>query len=192
MLGGFIMKRYLILIVLLAISMMLVAKPMYQVNLGIDMGGTHKFSVSGSSVDYDSKLGISPSFEVLVPVMPKLLVGGGLEYQLGRGIDATGADKVKYGFIPIYVVGKYAFLKDLPVTPEVIANVGYDMFTANDEYKGDATLGGGLCWAIGVGVNHPKGYNLQIMYRQQTGTLGDGVTVDVTQSNLSFLLGYRF
>jgi hypothetical protein len=185
------MKRYLVLIVLLAISMMLIAKPMYQVNLGIDMGGTHKLSVGSSNVDYDSKLGISPSFEVLVPAMPNLLVGGGLEYQLGRGLDIDNFDG-KFGFIPIYVVGKYAFLKDLPVTPEVIANIGYDMLTGNDDYKGDGTLGGGLCYAIGLGVNHPKGYNLQIMYRSFAGALKDGTSVDVTQSNLSFLLGYRF
>lgn len=186
------MKRYLVLIALLAMSLMLFAKPMYQVNLGIDMGGTHKREVSGFSAEEDSKLGISPSFEVLMPAMPNLLVGGGLEYQLGRGLDVEDYDG-KFGFIPIYVVGKYAFMKNLPVTPEVVANVGYDLFTANDDYKGEADLSGGMYYGFGLGVNHPKGYNLQIMYRAFAGGLSDdGVDVDVTQNNLSFLLGYRF
>jgi hypothetical protein len=185
------MKRYVVIIALLALTMMLMAKPMYQVNLGIDMAGTQTAKVSGVSVDTDSKLGISPSFEVLMPAMPNLLVGGGLEYQLGRGLKDSG--DAKFGFIPIYVTAKYAVTKTMPVVPEVIVDLGYDIFTGNSDYKGDGDLSGGLCWAIGAGINHPKGYNLQIMYRSFAGqwSLG-GTDVDITQGNLSFLLGCRF
>ncbi|HPT71453.1 MAG TPA: outer membrane beta-barrel protein [Candidatus Cloacimonadota bacterium] len=191
------MKRYLILIALLTMTIVLFAKPMFQANLGFDMAGSIKSDASGDNGS-DAKMGITPSFEALWTVMPNMLVGGGIGYQLNRGIDETGVpDKVKFGFLPIYATGKYAFMKNLPVTPEVIVNLGYDLFMGTKEFKYDdnADLGGGINWAIGVGANHPKGYNLQIMYENFNGTYKiDDLNVDQkdTYSTVSIQLGYRF
>jgi hypothetical protein len=201
------MKKIHLVLLLLAFVCFLAAKPMYEVNLGFDLPGTMTFGSDDGDDDVDVNMGISPSVEALWPVMDgKLLAGAGLEYQLGRGFDVEDSDGA-FGFIPIYAVAKYPFklnaLGDLQ--PEGILHLGFDMLTGNDDFKGDSDLSGGLHWALGLGVVHPKGYTCQLLYRTENGgsegseTWSDGEYTetyewdnDISYRALYLSIGYQF
>jgi len=200
--------KHLVFAMFLVFSMTsLFAQLTFQGNLGIDFPGVQKYESDGYDSDADTNLGISPSFEVLYPAMPNLLVGGGLEYQILRGYDESGEGDPAYGFIPIFLSGKYAIPMEAQITPEILLQFGYNFLTANDDLKGDGDLSGGIYFGIGAGIVHPMGFTADIMYRMSKGgTEGDeeiydpwndewytySYDTDVTQGNLTLRLGYRF
>lgn len=186
------MKKVIVFAIIAMVALTLSAKPTYQGALNFDFPSTQTLD-NGSSNDFDTNMGISPSIEALMDIsqLQNLKLGLGLEFQLHRGIDLGSGGDPAYGFIPIYLTAKYAFLKDLPVQPEAILNVGYNFFSTNDDYT-SADLGGGMCWGIGVGAWHPNGFGATLMYKANYGSIDNHGTTDVTQGGMTLGLGYRF
>jgi hypothetical protein len=165
----------------------------FQVDLGFDVAGNHTIDVEDfGSQDYDVGMGISPSVEYMMQYQ-SILYGLGLEYQLQRKIEFDGEELGKFGFIPIYLVGRYQFTLPGTITPEAVAQLGYNIFTANDDYKGDGDLSGGLYYGIGAGVTIQKKYLVQLMYKANAGGWEySGLNADMTNSQINLGLGYRF
>jgi hypothetical protein len=183
------MKRYLFILIMLITSVTLIAVTKTQINFGIDWFGTHSID----SFDFDSGPGISPSFEVMSQKSEGALIGIGLEYQIGRGFIDSGFDDARYGFVPIYLVGKIPLGESETIRPEFILNGGFDFMTGNTAYSGGVDLNGGLYGAIGLGINYHTGFNLQLMYRSFSGGASAyGDHVSITQHNPSLIIGWRF
>jgi len=182
------LKRYLLFFAFVLSSMILIAQTRTQINLGIDWFGTHTID----NYDFDSNPGFFPSIEIMKQYAPACLIGVGLEYQLGRGLTDIASD-AKYGFVPIYMVGKIAFNEGKSITPELIVNGGYDFMTGSEAYSGDYGLHGGVYWGVGLGINYIQGFTMQVMYRSFEGrAIGHGESDRISQHNPSLLLGWRF
>jgi len=116
-----VFKEWLHVLLLMAGITMLPAQMRFEVGLGIDLPGTHKSEDNVNGTDKpDTDLDFSPSFEALYEVMPNLLTGLGVEYQIPRGADGDWADDPKFSFIPLYLTARYDVPTQLPVTPELI------------------------------------------------------------------------
>lgn len=190
------MKHRLLTVVLLISLTALFGQVTFQAGLGIDFPGTQSWG-GDLDDDVDTNLGFSPSFEVLWPVMPTFLLGGGLEYQIPRGLDEDTDGDPAYNFLPIFVSGKYGIPMDAAVHPEILLHLGYNIFMANDDYKGDADLTNGFYWGIGAGIVHTSGFTADLMYRRSMGGweidfYGETWEADIDQSQVTFRLGYRF
>ena len=77
------------------------------------------------------------------------------------------------------------------------AKLGYDVFFANDDYAGTADLSGGLFLGFGGGVILTNNVFVELSYQILHGSVNvdyyyrDSYTMDVTQTNLSILVGLR-
>ena len=114
-----------------------------------DVSGKLKDSDSDSDVDTKMGFGISAEFMLSEG---KFVYGVGGAYLLPRAFDEEGAsDDATMSFIPVYGVVKYNLMQG-NLVPQVIGHIGYDFWTASDEFKGSAELAGGIYWAAGAGV----------------------------------------
>ena len=173
---------------------MLSAKPIVQGNVSFDLPGTHSFSAYGAELDYDSNFGVGVGVEVLSST-GNSLIGGGVELQLPRGIDWDEEEYDEYdldptfNFMPIYLVGKYGFAPGASMNPYLVGHIGFDMFFANDDYAGTADTSGGLYWAVGAEVATASKLCISALFRGCNGSVD---ILDVSQTNLTLRLGYRF
>jgi hypothetical protein len=181
--------KYTILIILFSI-MTALCFGVFQIDLGFDISGNHHWKGGGLSDDYSNALGVSPSLEYMLHY-ESILYGLGAEYQILRTVNAPGDNDGKISFVPIYLVGRYQFPTITKVTPEIVAQAGYNLFMADDAYKGDATLTGGLYWGIGGAVSIKTKYLIQLMYKTNYGKVKDGIDLDITNSQINLGLGYR-
>ncbi|MCD4828227.1 MAG: porin family protein [Candidatus Cloacimonetes bacterium] len=189
--------KQLILVLVLAFGInALFAQLQAQINAGLDFPGNQEWSAIDGSDDFDSYIGFSPSIEILRPVGTDVLIGGGFEFQLSRSIDA-GDRNSTYAFIPIYLSAKFGFPRNGAIRPELLGNVGFNIFMA-DNYTYQFDTKGGMYFAFGAGIHHTKGLTVDFMYRTSKGVLdcgsyyGSSTVIDVTQTNLTLRLGYRF
>ncbi|GEM_PF-1508122 len=194
------MKRIVVIACLWAVCNILPAKVHVQVGPGFDFIGEQKRSnANGFSTCDGTHMGISPYAEVLMPIYPNMLcIGAGTEYQIPRGFftDFIQADPL-FRFIPFYACGKVAFQTNMTITPEFIVHAGYDVLLANDDYTGGGDLSGGWYYAAGMGVVHPVGFTVDVMFRVFHGTnegtyYGTAYKNEITQTNMTLRTGFRF
>jgi hypothetical protein len=190
------MKRAIIILILLSVSIFCFG--ILQGGIGTDFSGKHKaessFGGSSSKDTWDVGTGISVYGEYMMQ-NGGFLYGAGAEYQVPREVKFDSGDG-KVGFIPIYAVGRFQVPVQMNLTPEVLAQVGYNIFTADKDYKGSGDLTGGLYWGIGAGVM-VQNFVLQLMYKVNTGKWeqdlgGSTATIDLTHSQINFSAGIRF
>jgi hypothetical protein len=169
-----------------------------QFGIGFDLSGNHKVHLTyigdSASDEYDVDTGISPSIEVMAR-RDNVLYGAGIEYQLPRSVD-FGEDKGKMGFLPVYGVLRIQIPSESGVTPEFVGQLGYNIFTADDDYKGDADLSDGLYWGFGAGLSI-QNVILQLMYKTNEGGLsldwdGSKIEGEITNTQINFTGGVRF
>jgi hypothetical protein len=130
---------------------------------GIDTSG----SVDLSSLELDSEQGYSLGIEILAD-LPIIDVGGGAEYGVPRGFDAT-AGEYSYTFIyavarltilgPVYVVGRFGY-----TDPSV------------DEIEG-GSMGSGTGWGAGVGVSLLDFLMIELQHTELGGDVDYSATV---------------
>jgi hypothetical protein len=121
----------------------------------------------------------------------------GTEFQLnaffewdhwGRYYDRDYQREELFGFIPIYSVVKLYWAEGETFTPYLSARLGYNWQYGNDGYfpAGDSRLGGGLYYALGLGIKHNQNkYSVFFLYVKSKGTYRlSGVASDVTYSRL--------
>jgi hypothetical protein len=169
-----------------------------QLGIGLDFAGDHKmdseWNGNTSEDSWDTAMGIDASLEFLTK-SNNILYGVGAEYQVQREVDFPNGEG-KMGFIPIYGVLRFQVPVQVNFTPELIANAGYNLFTGDDDYKGDAKLTGGLYWGIGAGVN-VQNFIIQLMYKTNYGKieqeiLGSTFEGDITNTQINLTVGMRF
>jgi hypothetical protein len=176
----------------------------FQFGVGLDIAGKHGFVWSGDTgqidKDYNVNIGISPAMEYLFQ-SNALLYGLGAEYQVQRTVKFEEADSGKDGkmsFIPIYGVLRYQLSSPLKFFPELVGHVGYNFFTADDDYlEYDAEVAGGLYWGLGAGVVVQQKYLVQLMYKTNYGKYEATITdvnykADITNTELNLSVNYRF
>mgnify|MGYP000530015507 CR=1 FL=1 len=158
-------------------------------NLGIDydMGGTlDSTNQSGMENDWDVNSGFTINGEYVIPYRDKISIGGGLGYQLSRSLSED--ESSEFNFTPLYGIFKY----DMEEEAYVIGHLGYNMLSANDEFKSNAELSGGLYYAAGFGIGMEQ-YNGEIIYSVNNGGWDDGTDkLDLSYSKLSLSFGYEF
>lgn len=187
------MKRIIALFVTMFIAGAAFAD-MITPKIGYDFAGTHKSEAGSTSTDYDTDPGITIGADYIHPVNDLFAFGGGFEYQLARGVDVNVASvDPAFSFLPIYATGIVTPFKDdlNGFKPYGKLNLGYDILSGNDDYKGDNTLSGGLYWALGVGTSY-KNFFGELLYSTNTGQAKDSSTVDITYTKLSLNIGYQF
>ena len=110
-----------------------------------------KLKDDNSDSDVDTKMGFGISAEFMLSE-GKFVYGVGGAYLLPRAFDEEGADEnATFSFIPVYGIVKFNLMPG-ELVPQVIGHIGYDFWTASDEFKGTAELTGGIYWAAGAGL----------------------------------------
>lgn len=191
------MKTSFLLIFYLAITALCFGG-VTQVGIGFDLSGNHKVHLTylgdSASDEYDVEMGLSPSIEVMAQ-RGNVLYGAGVEYQLPRNVD-FGEDKAKMGFIPVYGVLRIQIPSKGNVTPELVGQLGYNIFNGDKAYKGSADLSGGIYWGIGAGLSVQK-LIVQLMFKTNNGGLkqdwgGADIKGDITNTQMNLTVGVRF
>jgi hypothetical protein len=173
--------------------------------IGLDISGSHKSTLSGS-IDYipipsisstkSSTDGFSISLEATDCLQPSIILGVGFTYQIPRSITAEGKTG-NFNFIPIYGILKY---KINPLV-DIIGHLGYNLFNGDREYKGDASLQGGLYYGVG-GELKLREFIISFFYSEhkgsfsQSGWISDGYYLhyydlkgDVSYSKFTISIG---
>jgi hypothetical protein len=161
-----------------------------EVRVGIDLSGEHEMSGDGWSVDADTKTGFSVALEFALSQSGNTDLGFGVEYQAPREIEDTNP-KEEINFIPIYLYarihtgrrGSSAYLS---------LRGGYNIFEADDDYKHDQKIKGGLCYGLGLGIPLSYSSSLEVTYSVNTGTrdvvfLGE---TDIEYTRTSIVLSF--
>ncbi|PKN79907.1 MAG: hypothetical protein CVU48_03790 [Candidatus Cloacimonetes bacterium HGW-Cloacimonetes-1] len=187
------MKKLFFLIMMIAFVVGTFANT-FQVNLGIDLPGSHDRENASGKTSWDTLMGVTPSFEILMN-SGVFMSGAGVEIQIPRRVDIDGS-KSDFGFIPLYLAGRIQLPLGYQFVPEIAVNMGYNFMYANDDYKNNSDLTGGFYWALGGGVSHGKGV-FQLLYKvnhaTEEKTTGSTTTnTDITNSQFCFNMGYRF
>ena len=160
------MRRMLcaVALILAAIAAPAVAGPV-ELNLfaGIDTSG----SVDLGSLKLDSEQGYALGIEVLAD-LPLIDVGGGAEYGVPRGFDATGGE-YSYTFLyavvrltilgPAYAVGRYGY-----TDPSVDA-------------LDSGSIGSGTGWGAGIGVSLLDRLKVEVQHTSFGGDVDYSATV---------------
>ncbi len=183
------MKKGIILVIMITLTGSLFG--LIQANLGIDFAGTHNWYYDSFSLDTKLDLGISGSLEYLRK-SSKVLYGAGLEYQIPRGFD-TNTGKAKISFIPIYLTAKCCLNKKATsaLGVEAIGHIGYNYIQANDIYKHNAKVNGGMYLGLGLGYRTTS-LTYQLMYKVNCGTKKYIQTqTEVSSNQVNFSVGYQ-
>jgi hypothetical protein len=186
-------NKLFILILTLAVAACLGTPVFADVTIlgGADLMGSWEVSGDGGSEDGDTDTGFFLGGEFSTSISPLVSLGGGLRYQFERQ-DADEEGDAAWNFIPIYGLVHLNF-------PAAFADffaagqIGYNIFMANDDLKGDADTSGGVYWGIGGGLKLPMGLQFELLYNTNNGALDfDGGSVDLTTSYLSLSVGFNF
>jgi len=191
----------------------------FQSVLGIDFSGEHEVEWDEAKVSYDVSTGISPSIEMLKQ-NNQFIYGLGLEYQLPREVDASfEGGKPKFGFLPLYLIGKYKLPFQMNFETEGVLHLGYNAFMHDKKYADDEEYyvnsndygsyeydsSGGLYWGLGVSALFQQRFVVQLMYKLNNASMdvhwseyyyGDwdeeSYSFDISNSQLQLGLGIRF
>ncbi len=187
------MKTQLIFVFFVLFSVFLFSN-VVQIGAGLDSAGNHQVKTSylghSSTHDYDVSMGVSPYIEIMAQD-DHLFYGIGVEYQAPRKVDFTTSDG-KMGFVPVYGLMRVQIPLETFIIPEFIGQLGYNFLLADDDYKGNADVSGGIYWGFGAGLVIDK-FVGQLMYKTNYGSMeqsGYKWTITNTQINLS--AGIRF
>ncbi|MCB5261185.1 MAG: hypothetical protein LHW64_02645 [Candidatus Cloacimonetes bacterium] len=198
------MKKLILLTIILWAAFQMEARVMVQFGAGLDLNGKQSFSNAAFSEDSDVETGASLYAEVLSSDqvgLGKLLLGLGLEYQIPRELEDLSLDSHtrKFSYLPVYITGKYVLLPIL-LSPEIIAQAGYNLPMSNDNYTHSAVnnleVSGGFYWGLGAGISF-KPFVIQAMYKSSKSTYDwedvdfENLKTTSTNSQISLQLGIR-
>jgi hypothetical protein len=197
------MKKLISLVTILSLfSTFALSEMKIDGKIGLDIGGSHKSTLSGS-IDYipipsisstkSSADGFSISLEATDCLQPSIILGAGFTYQIPRSFEDGG----NFNFIPIYGILKY---KINPLV-DIIGHLGYNLFNGDHDYKGDASLQGGLYYGVG-GELKLREFIISFFYSEhkgsfsQSGWISDGYYLryydlkgDVSYSKFTISIG---
>ena len=205
------MKRRVIITLLLLSSVGLLMSDM-NFGVGLDFPGTHEFSEAIESMStktsFDSNMGLEIFSEYFAPLIKTSSInfegGFGAAYFLPRGVkfgvDMIGDPVAGYptvSFIPLYLLGQITANAQDKMSFFGKAKFGYDVLLANEEYLGGVDQTGGLFLGFGGGVILTNNVFIELSYQMLHESLelkscySEENPIDVTQSNLSILVGLR-
>lgn len=127
--------------------------------------------------DSDMKNGFSLSLELGRAIIEKLGIGVGATYQFPRAVDESGERDAKFNFVPLYGLVKL-WTNSIGLFPFGMLQLGYNFFLGNDEFKTiggeraeELDLGGGMYWALGGGIIFPGGFEIELLYTVNNGSI---------------------
>lgn len=188
---GIRMKKVLSVVAAVMCLVSIAGAGMIVPKVGIDFAGNHEAELGGTA-DFDTKMGFSLGAEYLSPASDKLLLGGGFKYNLNRKLEDSDA---AFGLSPLYATGMYVMKStEQTIWPFAKVNLGYNiLFSGNDDYKGSASLKGGLYYGIGFGAIIEKNIFVDLMYSSYAGKMEyAGLEMDITDTHIGMTVGYAF
>ncbi|MCK6543151.1 hypothetical protein L6Q79_10780 [bacterium] len=179
------MKNLIVLVILLLGPKTTLSLAQSNIKVSADMAGKSKISYQGESVSVTTKTGFTVGGEIMRPMNNNVAIGGGLQFQIPRGgKDADG----NFNFVPIYAVG--TFFSEYGNGIYGKGMLGYNLHYGDSDYKGDAELGGGLCYGFGGGFGIGRKFLIEGMYMINNGTFNIfGEELDVAYSRFTVSLG---
>ena len=167
-----------------------------QLRGGFDISGELKVAYQGESETYDSESGIVIGYDEIILDQGELKFGAGLEFMLARGVEDSrkseneteGGGKVS--FHSVYGFGKYS----LNEKAYGFGRVGYNFHTGDDDYKGDATLKGGMMYAFGGGYSLTPTVSFEGLFASHSGKVvtSEDFTIKSTYTRISLGLVFIF
>ena len=159
--------------------------------VGVDFPVDHEISGNGTSVSADVDTSASFSAELFGSPHKNIDIGGGMIFQLPRKAKLYGAEG-KFNFIPFYGLVRLKSSSS-HVAPYGIVQIGYNLFLADTNYKGDADLRGGLYYGVGGGVIIKKMFSIELLYSENNGEAEyAGYTLDVKNTQFTLNFGFNF
>lgn len=191
------MKKVLLVGILVTMTVFCFAGAM-QLGVGTEFGGNHTADVTWGDFTGSDTNSMSSGISVYGEYMHQhesLLYGLGVEFQRLRDVEFAAGDG-KVAFVPIYFTGRFQPEIDLPFYTELIGNAGYNFFRADEDYKGDADISGGLYWGAGVGIVYTA-VVFQLMYKENRAKLKQQVSgaqfkADIVVNQVYLSAGIRY
>ena len=159
-----------------------------QLRGGFDVSGEFKMAAEGESNTYDAESGIVIGYDAVIQDQGELKFGVGSEFMLGRGIEDFAEGKGS--FHSVYGFGKYS----LNEKAYGFGRVGYNFHTGDDDYKGDATLKGGMMYAFGGGYSLTPTVSFEGLFASHSGKVvtSEDFTIKSTYTRISLGLVFIF
>ncbi len=148
-----------IFILVFSITNFASAEEKFTIKAGFDLSGNHEVSNGTNSVskDVDNDISVSAEYTVIDEVIG---FGGGIILQNPRNIEGYTGD---FYFTSIYGLIKVGSLLE-EKSPYFIGQLGYNLFSGDDDYKGSVTLKGGIYYGIGVGILLADNLQVEALY----------------------------
>ena len=168
-----------------------------QLRGGFDVSGEFKLDYDSTGVEtYDSESGIVIGYDEIILDQGELKFGAGLEFMLARGVEDSRKSESetegggKVSFHSVYGFGKYS----LNEKAYGFGRVGYNFHTGNDDYKGDATLKGGMMYAFGGGYSLTPTVSFEGLFASHSGKVvtSEDFTIKSTYTRISLGLVFIF
>ena len=185
---------YIFIFSLLSINCLLFG----QLRGGFDVSGEFKLDYDSTGVGetYDSESGIVIGYDEIILDQGELKFGAGLEFMLARGFEdyrkseSKSEGEGKVSFHSVYGFGKYS----LNEKAYGFGRVGYNFHTGNDDYKGDATLKGGMMYAFGGGYSLTPTVSFEGLFASHSGKVvtSEDITIKSTYTRISLGLVFIF
>lgn len=180
------MKKYLSLIAVVVLCVLGTIHAQSDVKFvpkfGLNLAGNHEVEWRGQSGDVDVNIGVDLGLDIVTDINENVTLGGGLGYYIPRSQDVSGSGN--FSFLPIYGLAKFYFLGQEQFDVGLGGQLGYNFYSGNDKYSGNADLNGGLYFAIGAHCRINNRLIIEAYYKSSTGDVADVFDVNYTTFTL--------
>ncbi|MBN2424987.1 MAG: hypothetical protein JXR46_11935 [Calditrichaceae bacterium] len=135
---------------------------------GIDFFSDHKIE---NGMTTDVKISYSLASELHFNHSDLIRYGFGIAYQIPREQLIEGETGKKFSFFPVYALCEINFLPHAAMNPALIINAGYNFFTANNYYRGQNSITGGVYLGGGISLSLHENFRVELFYRFHQGSV---------------------
>jgi len=198
------------------------SKMAFQLNMGLDVGGSHEITTEYEGLSATNKLDANTGFTPGIEVLKRgkgFGLGLGVDYEMTRDVvfedEESGATlNAGVSFIPIYLIAKYNHPLKNGMALEPAMHLGYNFFSYDDNYasdideedwymhvdsKGGLYLGVGLNWVLKNNMvlrlfSKTNMASMDIEYGEDTYRSWNvyDMNSDITHSQVELGVAYRF
>ena len=162
----------------------------FRLLFGYSPKGNHSLNYKGDLLDkYDTDIGFQAQLEVPM-FYEDFFIGAGFGKQFERSI--YDQPEAKFSFFPIYgLLGVQTDDDRLPLKAGLNVRLGFNIFLANDYYKGDCSTVNGVYFSPGLFLHYQILY-FEFMYQYNSGAFTYyGDNLEVINSSICFLIGIQ-
>jgi len=161
------------------------SKAISTIKLGLSLSGSQEIDVGTEVGDADVNMGIGIAGETVWPVNDNLGLGFGSAIEFECSLEYAGySTDASFMHWPTYFIFQVSDYKKKGISPFEVLQLGFNIFFANDLYKGPGGKTDSLGFHLGFGggkTSKKKGFQAELLYAIDTGSLDTGYAITTTE-----------